>query len=144
SFVTAAHRLLKPGGRLVMTEYLRCRAAHSDADERTLHTWLSGWAIPDLATAPELAGWLLGTGFIDMRCEDITAAVRRSLRRLYRISMLLYPGESLLRGLRLRSSVQHGNIVGARTQWISLRRELWFYGLVSATKEAEEGQPYRA
>jgi len=75
---------------------------------------------------------LLGAGFTGVRVNDITANVRPSLRRLYTLTTLLYPGEGLLRGLRLRSAVQHGNAVGARTQWTALQRGLWLYGLVTA------------
>jgi tocopherol O-methyltransferase len=133
AFVATAHRVLKPGGRLVMTEYLRPRRPHASAGERTLHRWLSGWAIPDLATADEFEGWLLNAGFREVQLKDITANVRPSLRRLYVMTMLLYPGAASLRALRLRSSVQHGNLVAARTQWTALQRGLWLYGLVTAT-----------
>jgi tocopherol O-methyltransferase len=133
AFVATAHRVLKPGGRLVMTEYLRPRRPQAGAGERTLHRWLSGWAIPDLATADEFEGWLLTAGFREVQVKDITADVRPSLRRLYVMTTLLYPGAASLRALRLRSSVQHGNLVAARTQWTALQRGLWLYSLITAT-----------
>jgi tocopherol O-methyltransferase len=133
AFVATAHRVLKPGGRLVMTEYLRPRRPHAEAGERTLQSWLSRWAIPDLATADEFEGWLLTAGFSEVQFKDITANVRPSLRRLYVMTTLLYPGAALLHALRLRSSVQHGNLVAARTQWTALQRGLWRYGLITAT-----------
>jgi hypothetical protein len=115
-----------------MTEYIRLRRPHADAGERTLHSWLSCWAIPDLATADEFERWLLTAGFGEVQFKDITANVRPSLRHLYVMATLLYPGAASLHALRLRSSVQHGNLVAARTQWAALQRGLWLYGLVTA------------
>ena len=104
------------------------------ADERLLASWLSGWAIPDLATDGELAAWAGESGFKDWRIEDITPQVRPSLRRLFRMVVLAYPAAITLRTLRLRSATQHGNFVGARDQYRALRRGLWKYGMMTGTK----------
>lgn len=131
-FLTEAHRLLKPGGRLVAAEYLRFGRPYAEADERLLHSWLEGWAIPDLATGDEFATWAREVGFQNVCLEDITAHVRPSLRLLHRLAMLLYPIHAALRALRLRSAAQEGNFRGACNQWRALQRGLWFYGIVSA------------
>ncbi len=46
----------------------------------------------------------------------------------------LYCLYKALHALRLRSNVQAGNFRGARDQWRALQRNLWFYGILSATK----------
>lgn len=127
-------RVLKPGGRLVIAEYLRFTRPLDPKNERLIHRWLSGWAIPDIETRDELVAALESAGFEQVEVRDLTHGVAPSLRRLYRVSILLYPIAAALRALRLRSSVQHGNVVGALDQWRSLRKKLWFYGLVTAVK----------
>jgi cyclopropane fatty-acyl-phospholipid synthase-like methyltransferase len=133
SLVREARRLLRPGGRLGMVEYLRTERPLAPRDEALLHSWLSGWAIPDIATREEWTGWLTEEGFADMAVDDITPNVRPSLHRLYRMAVLTYPGESLLRAIRLRTAAQHGNTRGARDQFRALRRGLWIEAILTAT-----------
>ncbi|MGK2957919.1 MAG: SAM-dependent methyltransferase [Acidimicrobiales bacterium] len=133
-FAKEMARVLRPGGRLVIAEYLRFSRPLPPYDERLIHSWLSGWAIPDIETKDELVAALEAAGFVDVQIRDLTHGVAPSLRRLYRVTMFLYPIARGLKALRLRTSVQHGNVVGARDQWRSLKRKLWFYGLVTATK----------
>lgn len=133
-FIAEAYRLLKPGGRLIVLEYFRVARFEDKSSERLLQSWLSGWAIPDLATAAEFVRWAGETGFKEVNLEDIEAHVKPSQRRLYRLTMLLYPLEWLLHVIRVRSEVQHGNTRGARDQWRALQRGLWFEGLLSARK----------
>lgn len=137
-FIAEAFRLLKPGGRLIVLEYFRTKRPLLDRDEALLHSWLSGWAIPDLATGDEFAQWTREAGFQDVRLEDIEAHVKPSHRRLYSITRALYPGEWMLHLLGLRSDIQHGNTRGARDQWLALERGLWFEGILTATKPSKE------
>src|SRR5262249_53466829 len=109
SFVQEARRLLKPGGRLGMVEYMRVgRPLPGPTDEYLLRSWLSGWAIPDIATEEEWRRWAEEASFADVRIEDITPQVRPSLRRLYRMTRLFSPGAALLQRAGLRSEAQQG------------------------------------
>lgn len=136
-FAQETSRVLRPGGRLVIAEYLRFLRPLAPQDEHLIHRWLSGWAIPDIETRDELVAALESAGFVDVEVRDLTHGVTPSLRRLYRMSMALYPIARGLKALRFRSAVQHGNIVGAIGQWRSLGRGLWFYGLVTAVKPSD-------
>ena len=117
-----------------MHEYLRAMRPLASPDEGLLHRWLSGWAIPDIGTGEEFAGWLRTAGFGDVHVDDITAQMQPSLKRLYRMSQALWPFALGLRAFRLRSAIQHGNISSALDQYRALRRSLWTYGALTATK----------
>jgi len=65
---------------------------------------------------------------------DNTGKTRPSLRRLYRLGMAALPVAWLSYRLGLRSATQHGNVVAAVRQYQALRRGLWFYGVLLATK----------
>lgn len=132
-FLAEARRILRPGGRLGIDEHMRTRRPYAEADEGLLHSWLSGWAIPDLATGPEFVGWTRQAGFADVRLVDITRNVRPSLRRLYWMARLSWPAALALHAIGLRSAVQHGNTRGARDQYRALQRGLWFEGILTAT-----------
>lgn len=133
-FLAEAWRVLRPGGRLIVAEYLRRSRPLAAEDERLLRRWLSGWAIPDLGTPEEMERWAVDAGFAEVEVGDVTWGVLRSLRRLHRVTVILYPLAALLRAIRVRDAVAHGNVVGARAQWQALQRGLWAYGLITAQK----------
>ncbi len=133
AFYREAQRLLRPSGRLGIVEYMRTARPLPDDGEVLLQNWLSGWAIPDLATAEEHRGWAEAL-FSDVQVIDITSNVRRSLARLHRMALAASPIELILRDLGLRSDVQHGNWRGARDQFRALKHGLWFDAVLTATQ----------
>jgi tocopherol O-methyltransferase len=134
AFYREAARLLRPGGRVVVAEYLRTDRPVDDIGERLLHEWLSGWAIPDIDSPEEHLAHLSASGFTDVRLDDVTEYTRPSLRRLYRMAYWTFPLAVLGRTLRIRSAVQHRNVIGSVRQYQALRHKAWFYSIISATK----------
>lgn len=132
AFYREAQRLLRPGGRLGVVEYVRTSRPLPGDGEELLHDWLSGWAIPDLATAEEHQAWA-EPRFTDVELIDITSNVRPSLARLHGMAVAAWPVELILRTLGLRSDRQHGNWRGARDQFRALTRGLWFDAVLTAT-----------
>src|SRR6266702_5809475 len=65
-----ARRLLRPSGRVGMVEYMRPHRPHAAVDEALLHSWLSGWAIPDIAMAPEWLEWTHEVGVCEGQWFD--------------------------------------------------------------------------
>jgi tocopherol O-methyltransferase len=134
AFFAEAHRLLRPGGRLVMADFARVTRSLPVEDEGVMATWLRGWAIPDVTTPAELIQASVSAGFDGVAVRDVTAAVEPSLRRLYRIVRVLSPGAGVLYRLRIRSRVQQGNVEGSAAMWHALRRDLWAYVILTAQK----------
>jgi cyclopropane fatty-acyl-phospholipid synthase-like methyltransferase len=134
AFYREAARLLRPGGRLVLAEFMRQRRPLGAAGEQALHAWLRGWAMPDLDTRAEHMRAIAGAGFVNTQIDDVTAHIRPSSRRLYTMARWSYPLAVALRGLGLRTAVQHGNVRAAALQYEALERNCWWYGLISASK----------
>lgn len=135
-FYEEMYRLLRPGGRLVIADYIRQQRPLNTASEQLLDSWLDGWAIADLGTREEHVGWAKQAGFSAVSLEDGSHYTRRSLRRLYRLSLLGIPSNYLLHNLlKLRTRTQSRNVQSARDQWHSFTQGDWFYGLISARKE---------
>jgi tocopherol O-methyltransferase len=132
-FLVEVCRLLRPGGRLGLVEYMRAARPFSPADEALLQSWLAGWAIPHLATREQWTMWAQELGFSRIETVDITANVRPSLRHLHRMAVVAWPVARALHALGLRSDVQHGNVRGARDQYRALQQGLWFDALFTAT-----------
>lgn len=131
-FFAETRRLLRPGGRLLVAEYMRVDRPLIQPDEDVLHSWLSGWAIPDIATREELTGWARDAGFEGVAIRDITPRMAPSLRRLGRMAAFGWPIERTLHAAGLRSDTQHGNVRGARDQYRALQRGCWLYGVLTA------------
>lgn len=134
AFYREAARLLRPGGRLVIAEYVRSARPVTPAGETLLREFVTGWAIPDLDTRDEHLEHAAAAGFTAVNLEDATARVRPSLLRLHRLGSWLFPLGIALHRLRLRSDAQHGNVIAARRQYQALEGGFWFYGILSSTR----------
>jgi tocopherol O-methyltransferase len=135
AFYREAARLLRPGGHLVVAEYMRAARPLPAAAEPMVREWLDGWVIPDLDTPEEHRVHATAAGLSAVQLDDFTPRARRSLRRLYRIAMVSYPFALTARVLRMRSATQHGNVIGAVRQYQALEQGYWLYGVLSATKD---------
>ncbi len=144
AFYRESARLLRPGGRLVVAEYMRAARPLATVDESLMAQWLRGWMIPDLDTAQEHGRHAHDAGLSDIGLRDITANMRRSLRRLYALSLAGVPISRVLHKLGLRGAVSHGNVLGSMYQYRALRRGSWAYGILCATKPSDASSPVSA
>jgi cyclopropane fatty-acyl-phospholipid synthase-like methyltransferase len=141
AFLREAYRVLKPGGQLLMEDWFRRSRPYSEANERLLKEFMTGWAIDDLATGEEILQWAGDAGFVDVATmQDFTSYTYRSMRRLRNLVLVCYLPGLLLRAVRIRSAVHHGNIRSARLAWPSRMRDLWFVGMFTARKDGEAAQ----
>ncbi len=128
------YRVLRPGGRLVIAEYMRTTRDLAPLDSRIVRGWLAGWMMPDLGTFDEHGAMAADAGFAPATVRNATEFVQPSLRRLFLRSVLLYPIAVLLRLTRVRSATQHGNVRASVLQYLALRRRAWGYGILSAQR----------
>lgn len=134
AFYREVARVLRPGGRLVVAEYIRTGRALGGAKEGLVREWLDGWAIRDLDTSGEHIANARAAGLAQVVLADRTPLTRPSLRRLHATARAAQPFEWLGRLLGLRSATQHGNLRASIRQWQALERGLWFYGVLGARK----------
>lgn len=133
-FYQEAARVLKKGGRLVMAEYMRYHPMLPKEQESKFMSGFAGWAIYNIesgATHFELAKL---AGFDSIMIRDCSAYVRVSFRNIWRhCKRWLWLGR-LLQIIRIRSSVQHGNLEGTKAICETFLDGLWAYGLLTAVK----------
>ncbi len=128
-----ARRVLRPGGRLILTDcFARQSPVLSSRERDELRPGLEAWAMPALIPPHEYGSLLSRAGFVDVEHRDITQAIRPSVRRLARLCHLALPGARLLHRLGLFDSRRLQNITGALIQGQALARGLWTYGIISA------------
>lgn len=133
-FYQESNRLLKPGGRLVIAEYLRYERQLPPADEHLLLDWVNRWAIPDLDTTDEHRAHMEKAGFEDIQIQDYTRYAFISLKNLFQLSRRWLWADYLLYPMGIRTRAQHNNILGSIRQFQALKQGLWYYGLITAQK----------
>lgn len=134
-FYREAARLLRPGGRLVIADYMRAGRPLSARDESVIARWLAGWAIPDIDTRDEHIAAATAAGLDAIEVRDFTPCMRRSSRRLYKLSRIAIPINRIWHALGWRCAVQYANVIASRLQYEALQSGSWFYGVLTARKE---------
>jgi tocopherol O-methyltransferase len=138
AFFREVARLLRPGGRLVVADFMRLAHRPDPVGARLLREWADGWAMGGLDTAREHCANARAAGLVDASVQDVTARVRPSLRRLYRMATLTFPMAFIARRCGLRSPVQHANVVASIRQYQALRGGHWQYGILTAHRAGSE------
>ncbi len=134
AFIKEAHRLLRPGGRLVVADGFANKTAFTAAEWEAVLAFLDGWAVPNLVTPRRFQSYLEESEFIDVAFTDITSNVMPSAERMHRTAVLATPIQKALAWLGIRTSAQTRNYRAALHQLDLLEGGSACYGVVCATK----------
>ncbi|HXH19842.1 MAG TPA: methyltransferase domain-containing protein [Chitinophagales bacterium] len=132
-FFNEAYRLLNKGGRMVVADFFK---THADNNQIGIYKkFVDGWAVADFAEIDEFINQAEAAGFGSIDAADITVNVAPSAKRLYLAS---FPGFILhypLELLGVRNRMNRKNLLTAYLQYVTLKKGLWKYYLVSAVKK---------
>jgi cyclopropane fatty-acyl-phospholipid synthase-like methyltransferase len=137
AFVREAHRLLRPGGRLVVSDGFLARPLRED-ERSPYERFLAGFALQGLATLDGFRAELAASGFTDVRCEDCQRAILPSARRILRLSRIGVAACWLPSriGLFPREWLAHGG--SGLSQYRLFRDGAFRYAVFSATRPGME------
>ena len=133
-FIKEAYRLLKPGGRLILSDYFLTGAADQGVHPM-INKWVKTWSISNLITTDTFKGFMQSASFINIEMADYTNAIRKSAKRMY-VSGLLASIPSEIYNLfhpNVSRFAKH-HYKSGYYQYKALKKDLWKYIIVSATK----------
>jgi len=134
AFIKEAYRILKKGGRLILSDFFITEDNQPDKN-RWIKKWTQSWCISDLITCELFIEELKKQRFIIRKKLDYSEKINKSSKRLYYASLLgaipselynlFHPGVS-------RFSKKH--YMSGYYQYKALKENLWKYNIVLAIK----------
>lgn len=135
AFIEEAYRLLKPGGRLIISEYiLRENPRLSKTEHEAIKLWLRGWAMPELLTTSQYKRLMTRVGFRDIEVHDLSDNVEPSLRKCQRNAGLAMPFVGPLRKLRLIDQFRKDYTIANYKLYDFFQDGLWRYKVIIGKK----------
>jgi tocopherol O-methyltransferase len=134
-FVEEAYRLLKPGGRILISEYmLREKPPLTKVEHKIMEPFLHGWMMPDLLTPSQYNNMLTKAGFRNVEIHDLSDNVEPSLKKCRRNASMALPFVGTLRRLRLIDQIRRDYTVANYELYDTFRAKLWRYKVIVGTK----------
>jgi cyclopropane fatty-acyl-phospholipid synthase-like methyltransferase len=122
------YRVLKPGGRIYLSDGMLLRPPQSDKERRLADDMRNGFKMFGWSTVAEIAEALETAGFSSIQHKDKTQSIRPSVNDIFRRGLLVSPLRHL-KPLGLVSKVEVENLLATRAQEEMYRCGLFGYGI---------------
>lgn len=134
AFIKEAHRVLKPGGRLILSDFFLVNPNQND-NQQWMVKWANTWSISEFSSADHFTNSLTKEGFSITENIDFTSKIRKSARRIYYAALLgALPSKiyNLFHPNVSRFAKSH--YLSGYYQYKALKKQLWNYKVILATK----------
>jgi len=135
NFFSEAFRVLKPGGRIILGEYVRNQEFFKPKDEQLLKSWLNAWAIKDIESIETYRSFGENYKFSKFKEKNIDRQISSSSYRMFYGSWFLFilsKGYKLFNPNVSRFADQHYK--GMFYQYKAFKKQLWSYHLICFQK----------
>lgn len=134
-FIKEAYRLLKKGGRLILSDFFLTSDDQVDRSD-WIKKWGSTWGISNFVSSNLFVDGLDDMGFINTQIFDYTSKIEKSAKRMYYTSLLgFFPSElyNLLHPKVSQFAKTHYKC--GYYQYKGLKENLWQYKVVLSVKK---------
>ena len=130
------HRILKPNGRIIIADAFLSKKNYTEKNKSLLKTWLNNWAVSSIQNLETVSETLSDSGFQNIKTSNYSKQISPSSFILYFYANLALEYGKLrhLFGKSYGNKITLKNTIGAKFQYLALRKKLWQYNIISATK----------
>jgi len=131
-FFNEAYRVLKPGGRIVVSDYIK-EPNLTEEQQSLIDKWLHCWAIEGIATEAEKRDYL--SIFENVTVEDLSEQITPSAKHMYKMYYLGYVFHRMYDLIWGVSKESEANFQSAKYQYLAFKKKLWRYKVFTAVKK---------
>ena len=125
-FLKEAHRLLRPGGKIVLSDYFLTKKGLSDP-YGYLKKWGETWAISKFNHAETFQHSVENNGFKTIESKDFTEKIRKSAKRLYKSYLIGAVPAILYNRTHRPARFAKTHYLSGKYQYLALKKEQWRY-----------------
>ena len=133
-FIKEAYRLLKKGGKLILSDFFLTSDRQNDSKD-WINKWKNTWGISNFVTSEYFEEHLTKQGFCDTQVLDYTSKITKSAKRMFRMSIIgVIPSEAYNLFHPNVSHFAKNHYKCGYYQYKALKEDLWKYNIILAVK----------
>jgi tocopherol O-methyltransferase len=133
-FLKEAYRILKPGGRLVISDGFRKRDLHTEAEREIVENFIYGFALQEMVSMAEMKEQINHAGFTKIHSQSKLNEVLPSVKYYYYLSKIFLPFARAFKNLHPSMLAMYRNGIACINAYLGIKAGIADYGIMVATK----------